>query len=471
MRQDNKFKFTTEPSAPGCFTLVDCGHLRKYIAYLMNDERANLFGTIRYWELTTLMYDELKQYIEPTQILIEKHGQINKDKMLLEMPDTQIKELKITAQLPIGKVELSILRKYIQSDRDFNIAWHHANWNDIPNILNYVQKIWLEFSSASKGEHNQELRISGLRNFAKIHYYFAPTCIYARGSAAVGEKIISAATLTIELDDLRKHQKMKPDCIAIITSTCEEFVEKYPDLYGFKTYDEMATKLHEEFMTRMSRKAADLQELQLFIQNKCQLTKSSAENIISKLSIAEKYHSIETKKTEVNPNSNLELPANLLPLIPLGDKENSLLFKHYMNLSEVDLNRPFYGNTIEALIKELCERGPFIVTGCYGQAFYTVNSGTVTHDFTNQKMTVYGWAPNTFKEDPAIAQQQIIIIGARKDGDKKYVYYVCSPVSSANQNQIFVISHTGYMDSRKQIQSKTEQKALTENANYRCSVS
>lgn len=308
------------------------------------------------------------------------------------------------------------------------------------------------------------MRIAALRLLVQIHYYFSPTCIYNRGSATVGETIISGAAETIELDDLRKHQKMKPDCVAIITLTCEEYVENYPKIYGFKNYDEMVTMLHEEFMARMSRKEAELHELRLFIQNKCPMTKSSAENIISKLSTAEiKPQPVTAAVPTVNSKSNPELSAKLIPLNPVGDGQNSILFRNYMKLSEQDINRPFYGNSIYDLIKELCANGPFLVTGNYGQIFYTVNPGPVTHDFADQKMIVYGWAPNTFKDNATVDPQQVIVVGARKDGEKKYVYYIPTTISSVSSKQIFVISYARYKECLKQMQVKEEKKVTPEN--------
>lgn len=450
--RDNRFNFTLEKTKEDNFTLANCGELRKLIAYAHKEENRHAFGTIRFTTLSTPLFGILESYGKRTDEIVEKQGKETKNKYLLLV--NKLKDHHIYVQLPKGKVKLSIYRKPSSSGsaNKIHTLWKHTRPKYFPIILNYTQDLWLQFNQLRKRQHDLKLRIAALKYFAEIHYYSAPPCFYKRGSATVAEAIISGACVTVELDELRKHQRTRPDCEAILASSCAEFIENYPKFHGFNNYEEMAIKLHETFVVRMSRKDDELSILKSFIKNNCKTSPDSSDKIMEQLKSVSNNQTPTITSTNTNSTRNTDLCNKLEKLDPVGDKQNSLLYRDFRNLSEINIDRPFYGNSIDELIKELNEKGPVMAMGYYGQTFYTSNIVSIAHDFASTAIKVNGWPPNSYKENKSVDPQKIIIVGARKEGEKKFVYYISS--SDTKQSQLFVISHARYIESRKNMVAK-----------------
>lgn len=200
----------------------------------------------------------------------------------------------------------------------------------------------------------------------------------------------------------------------------------------------------------MSRKDSELEILKSFIENNCKAQSNSSGKIIEQLNNSNNLTEPIITSGNINP-SNTHVCNKFKIFSPVGDKQNSLLYRELSDIAEVNTDRPFCGNSIEDLIKELNNNGPLRGMGYYGQSFYTSNVVSISHNFADTAISVNGWPPNSYKDNKSIAPQNIIIVGAKKDGDKKYVYYISLPTPEKNQFQIYVISYARYIESRKNI--------------------
>ncbi len=86
---------------------------------------------------------------------------------------------------------------------------------------------------------------------------------------------------------------------------------------------------------------------------------------------------------------------------------------------------------IEDLINQIQEHGPHIVGGYFGRSNYIEKASEIYLEEINK--SVFSWSPNAQPHE-VVRGQCIVLIGAQKDQDKEYVYYV-DPEDGSNPNR------------------------------------
>lgn len=123
------------------------------------------------------------------------------------------------------------------------------------------------------------------------------------------------------------------------------------------------------------------------------------------------------------------------------------VFKHYCEKYRFKDSSWNPKQDITNLIKELKTHGPLLISGSFGQDFYSKPSRLLDHKLGEEKKPVWGWdtEPNiftsSFSNPKSIGKEanKVLLIGAQKSKNSTgHVYFV-----SSNEQKIFMISLEG----------------------------
>lgn len=229
------------------------GELRASIGYQQGSPRHYLFGLLRedgLSFLTTRWAAKYEQYFDATDLTVLYKGHPrtlptnHPDQATMSVMGDISKEYQVKLDLdeaapnvPVTKYTAisADIAQFISSDS----TWFHTNPQSFPIIRNCLNALWQQFCEELQADdRNVEALV---KHLAHIHFLNAVATFYFRGSAANAE-FISAGGFDLLGLDFAKPQELI-DCIAIISQTKEEFLEKFPGLMGCKSYADIANNM------------------------------------------------------------------------------------------------------------------------------------------------------------------------------------------------------------------------------------
>lgn len=105
--------------------------------------------------------------------------------------------------------------------------------------------------------------------------------------------------------------------------------------------------------------------------------------------------------------------------------------------------------TIQKLIVTLAEKGPLVMNGKYGQAFYA-NTPAVKFSGKVAGHKLFGWRKDAPKTEVEVLPQAIVVVGAEIKNSGQFVYYVnpmdASDPTNPETQKIYVTTFTTLID-------------------------
>lgn len=243
----------------GILDLRKVGNLRKFIAYKAGNPKPYVFGTIRSNSSNTDYRPRYQNYFNLTVEKIVKEGKANKNSLFTAL-GIEVAEYQVYANIGNQvKIPMTTYRQLRQPGSiSTGASWAHTHSKYFPELTAHLHNLLDSRKTISRSHHGIKLLIAILKLAAQIQYYKYHTSIYFRGAAAAAEIIASALANSYQLNDLRYYQKQAPECVALETTTEEEFLTIYPSIYGFTSYEDMAKQLHKDFIASQEYAIAEL---------------------------------------------------------------------------------------------------------------------------------------------------------------------------------------------------------------------